>query len=95
MYAFAITFFTDVGCGGYTAVNAVVDELIALAEEKGTSFYKAQGMARKGCVLVQTGRASDAVQMITAGIIGLRSTGSTLWMPYFWRVGLLRVPAGP
>jgi predicted ATPase len=33
--------------------------------------------------LAQTRKASDAVQMITAGIIGLRSTGSTLWMPYF------------
>jgi predicted ATPase len=33
--------------------------------------------------LAQTRKASDAVQMITAGIIGLRSTGSTFWMPYF------------
>jgi tetratricopeptide (TPR) repeat protein len=84
MYALTVTFFTHVGCGCYTAANTIVDELIALAEEKSTVFYKAYGMVRKGCVLVQARKASDAVQMITAGITELRSTGSTLWMPYFF-----------
>jgi predicted ATPase len=40
-------------------------------------------MVHQGCVLAQTGKASDAVQMITASIIGSQSTGSTLWTPYF------------
>jgi predicted ATPase len=83
MYALIAASLTHACCGKYTAAVAVADELIALAEEKGTSFYKASGVVRKGCLLVQTGRSSDAVQMITTGIIGLRSTGSTLWMPHF------------
>ena len=41
-------------------------------------------MARsmQGCVLGLTGKASDAVQMITAGIAH-RSTGATMFLPCF------------
>ena len=45
----------------------VVDELVALADEKGALFWKALGMLHQGCVLALTGKASDAVQMITSG----------------------------
>jgi class 3 adenylate cyclase/predicted ATPase len=83
MYALTVASLTHVCCGNYTAANAVADELIALAEEKGTLFWRASGMLHKGCVLAQTGKVLDAAQMITSGIIGWRSTGSTLWMPYF------------
>jgi predicted ATPase len=81
MYALTVASLIRIHCGNYATANAVVDELIALAVEKGTLFWKAYGMVHQGCVLAQTGKASDAVQMITAGIIGARSTGSTLWMP--------------
>jgi hypothetical protein len=30
-----------------------------------------------------TGKAADAVEMITSGITALRSTGATLWVPAF------------
>jgi predicted ATPase len=83
MYALTLASLTHACCGNYTAANAVLNELIALAEEKGTLFWKAIGMLNQGCVLVQTRKASDAVQMITSGIIGSRPTGLTLWMPYF------------
>ena len=42
----------------------IVDELVALADEKGALFWKALGMMHRGCVLALTGKASDAVQMI-------------------------------
>ena len=38
-------------------------------------------MMQRGCVLALTGKASDAVQMITSGITALRSTGATVWCP--------------
>jgi tetratricopeptide (TPR) repeat protein len=60
---------------------AQADELIALANEKGTSFWKALGMSVQGCLLVLTGKAADAIDAITFGITALRSTGSTLWRP--------------
>ena len=74
---------THIFCGNYAAANAQSDELVALADEKGALFWKACGMVSQGCVLALTGKASDAVQMITSGITALRSTGATLWMPLY------------
>ena len=57
--------------------------LSALADEKGAAFWKARGMLNQGCVLALTGKASDAVQIITSGITALQSTGSANWMPLY------------
>ena len=83
MYALAIASLTHILCGNYATANAQVDELVALADEKGALFWKAFGMMSQGCVLALTGKASDAVQMITSGITACRSTGATLWMPLY------------
>ena len=74
-------FFVDSYCGNYTTANARVDELIALADEKDAAFWKAFGMLGRGWLLGLTGRAADAVQMITSGIAAWRSTGATLYLP--------------
>jgi predicted ATPase len=68
-------------CGNYATANARVDELIALADEKDAAFWKAIGTLGRGWLLGQTGSASDAVQMTTAGITAWRSTGATLFLP--------------
>ena len=83
MYALATHRFTHILCGNYATANAQADELVALADEKGALFWKAYGMLSQGCVLALTGKASDAVQMITSGITALRSTGATMWMPLY------------
>ncbi len=38
-------------------------------------------MMNKGCVLALTGKAAEAVQMITSGITGWRSTGAAVYVP--------------
>jgi class 3 adenylate cyclase/predicted ATPase len=81
MYALVHAALTHIHCGDYRAANAEADELVALADEKGASFWKALGMTVQGCILALTGKPADAVRMITSGINALRSTGSTLWMP--------------
>ena len=78
MYALAYGSITHIHCGDYAAANARVDELVALAEEKGASHWKAIGMSSPGALLALTGKASDAVQLITSGITAFRSTGATL-----------------
>jgi class 3 adenylate cyclase/predicted ATPase len=83
MYALSLTSTTHAFRGNYTAANAQLDELVALADEKGAPFWKAFGMMFKGCVLALTGKAADAVQMITSGITAWRSTGATLWTPLY------------
>ena len=57
------------------------NELVVLADEKGSALWKAFGTLLQGVVLALTGRSSDAIKIINSGIGALRSTGSTLWMP--------------
>jgi predicted ATPase len=73
--------FTDLVCGNYTAATKA-DELIALADEKTVLFWKAIGMMERGCLLMLMGKASDAVQTITSGILVFRSTGSAVSVPF-------------
>jgi len=70
-------------CGNYATANALVDELVALANQKGALLWKALGMMNQGWVLALTGNAAEAVQLITAGITAFRSTGSTLWIAVY------------
>jgi predicted ATPase len=81
MYALIFTAVTHIYCGNYATANAHADEVVASADEKGASFWKAFGMSMQGCLLALTGKASDAVQKMTCGIAAFRSTGQTLWMP--------------
>ena len=81
MYALTNTSPVLVDCGSYLLANAQLDELIALADEKGASYWKALGMLLRGNLYALTGNASGAVQIITTGITAFRSTGAKFWMP--------------
>ena len=52
MFALHHASLTHIHCGNYAAANALLDELVALANEKGASFWKAFGMLMQGCLLV-------------------------------------------
>jgi predicted ATPase len=82
MYALQATSLTHIQCGNWAEENERVDELVALADEKGALFWKALGMMGQGWLLTLTGKAArDAVHMITSGIAAHRSTGATLYLP--------------
>ncbi len=81
MHAQAITSWTLICCGNYAAAKAQADEVIALADQKGTAFWKALGLLGQGSALALTGRASDAVQVITTGLTALRATGAATFVP--------------
>jgi class 3 adenylate cyclase/predicted ATPase len=83
MFALTAPSLTQILLGNHAAASAELDEVVALADMKGTLYWKAQGMAFQGCVLVLTGKASNAVQMITSAINAYRSIGSTLWLPEY------------
>jgi predicted ATPase len=70
-------------CGNYATTNALLDELVVLADEKGAFHWKATRLMEQGSVLALTGKASDAVQMLAPGITARRSTGATVWMPFY------------
>lgn len=70
-------------CGNYAVAAEQARELLALAEEKNTPFWKALGRMDQGCALVLTGRASDATEMLISGMAGFRATGAKAWMPFY------------
>ena len=70
-------------CGHYAAANAHADELVALADERGATYWKALGTVERGSVFALTGKGSDAVQTITSALASLRSTAATLYEPYY------------
>src|SRR5262249_46783739 len=58
------------------------NELVPLANERGDLFWGSLGMIVLGCVLALTGKVSDAVHVITSGIIARRSTAATALEPF-------------
>jgi tetratricopeptide (TPR) repeat protein len=87
MYALTFTSLTLIRCGDYAGANAQLDELVTLADEKGALLFKAAGMMSRGCMLALTGKASVAVQMLAPGIIAMRSTGTTAFIPFYTESG--------
>jgi predicted ATPase len=83
MYALYHAGYSRSFCGDYAAASVQVDELIALADERGAQYWKALGTAVRGGILALTGKASDAVRAITWGITSLRSTGASLYEPVY------------
>jgi predicted ATPase len=82
MAALCITSLIHILYGSPSAADGQSDEVIALANEKSAPFWKAFGIITKGCVLVTTGKAADAIQIIKSGMIAYRSTGATVWMTW-------------
>jgi predicted ATPase len=83
MFALDFASFIRVCSGNYAAANVAVGQLVDLADEKGAWFWKALGMLYRGSLSALTGKASEAVQMITSGLAALRSTGALVWVPWY------------
>ncbi len=81
MHATSLTGLTQVISGNYAIAKAQSDELIALAEEKGSFFWKAAGMLRRTAVLALTDKASNAVGNFSSAIPAIRSTGIRIYYP--------------
>jgi predicted ATPase len=95
MFALFASGYNHFWCRNYIAANAQLDELVALADAKGATYWKAQGTAVLGSLLAVTGKASDAVRAITSGITSLRSTGTVLYYPFFlWHLAMAYADLG-
>ena len=62
MFALRHTSLTRIHCGKYAIANAQLEELLALAEEKGAALWKAGGTIQQGFVLALTGKVAEAVR---------------------------------
>jgi predicted ATPase len=67
--------------GNCAIAQAQSDEQIALAEERGSVFWKTSGILRRAGVLALAGKAANAVGIFTAAFPVWRSTGSRLYLP--------------
>jgi len=76
------TSFLEVLCGNYRAGNSLVDELMALTDEK-LSFMNSFGTSVQGLLFALTGKSSDAVRALTSGLARRRLTGATAAAPFF------------
>jgi class 3 adenylate cyclase/predicted ATPase len=83
MDALSWTSVLDILCGNHLRGSALVDELIALADQNDTFIFRAFGISLQGWLFAQTGRASDAVRALTSGIAARRSMGATAGMLFF------------
>jgi predicted ATPase len=81
MYALLHASITHLYCGNYITTCAEADELTALADNVGSSLWKAEGVMFAGWVLSLTGKAAKAAEVIFSAIRALEFVGATLWAP--------------
>ena len=70
-------------CGTYETASVCIDEFVSRADETGALLWRVVGGLLRGCILAQNGKASDAVPMISSNLVAMRSTGTTMTLP-FW-----------
>ena len=83
MYALVLTSYTLIHRGNYAAASMQTNELVELADEKGSPFWLAFGSMNRGCIWALTGKPSDGVQMLTNAINAHRSTGARHFLPWY------------
>ena len=95
MFALQVTLITLLLRGDYARVDVNVDELVALANEKGSLYWEAEGMLIRGCLFARTSKTSDAIQTIVSWLAKFRSTGATWLIPaYLSFLGLAYAEVG-
>jgi predicted ATPase len=93
MYVLFFTSQVHLLRGDYAVATRQGRELVALAEEKASSFWRAVGSIFLGRALALAGKASDAVHVINAALTAAQSVGATYWLPLhlsYLAIGLCR-----
>ena len=83
MFALSHSALTLIYRGDHAGGSARADELVALADGKGTLYWKAYGMLLYGWLSALTGKSSEAVSVTTSAITAMRSTGATAYAPWY------------
>jgi class 3 adenylate cyclase/predicted ATPase len=63
--------------GNYATTETLANELFTLADEQDAVAWRQGGLIYRGWVFAVTGKASEAIQLMTPGLASWRSTGST------------------
>jgi predicted ATPase len=94
MYSLFGATVTNIFCGRYEVATVFADELIAMAAEKDAALWRALGTIHRGRALARSGKAAEAVHIISSGIRASQSTGSGYQLPSYlsglaWAYALL------
>jgi predicted ATPase len=83
MFTLTIAAVTPILCGNYAAAKTQLDEVAALADEKGALSWKLWGATHRSWLLALTGGASDAVHAFPKVIADYQSMGATTFLPFY------------
>ena len=83
MYALLLASFTHTYCGNYATATALVDEVTALADEKGSLIAKAIGTLIQANIFALNDNATAALQSNIDGLNAFRLTEQTLFIPIY------------
>jgi predicted ATPase len=83
MYALTLASFTHTFCGNYATATALVNEVTAWADEKGSLIYKAIGTLIQAEIFALNDNATAALQSNIYGLNALRQTKQTLFLPWY------------
>jgi predicted ATPase len=92
MFALATTLPAHLSAGKFSAAKAANNELLALTEQRGADYWRSVALVLQGLVSALTEQSAHAIKMIISGLNTFRSTGATLYVP-FWLSALARLCA--
>lgn len=86
MFALCHTGLARVLLGDIAGASALADDVVVMAQEKGSLYWKSYGQLLQGCILAQTGKTSEAAGLLVSASTAMRSTGATAYRPWYMAV---------
>ncbi len=83
MFALSHASLTLLHAGHHDETSTLIDELVDLADGKGTLYWKAYGLLLRGWLAASSGDAAQAVETIASAMADMRSTGASGYAPWY------------
>jgi predicted ATPase len=70
--------------GDNTALDAWVDQVVAVTTEQGFPVWRAQGTIFRGWFKAKNGDVTEGISLLREGLRAYRATGAVAWTPHFF-----------